>query len=98
MAVGGQQFGMGPLLDYRALPEDEDPVEALHPDKLMSDHEQRLAALQPIDRIANQGRGFGVHRRGGLVQNEDRGPANHGARQAEALALSAGERATALAE
>ena len=64
----------------------------------MRDNEYRSAGKQPIYGFLDKSLRFGIERRRGFVENENGRVDEKGARDRDALALSAGETRAALAE
>ena len=76
----------------------EDLVGAADGGQAMGDHDRRLALHQPVQRVEDELLAFRVQARGGLVQDQDRQVADQGARDGDALLLSARQRDAALAD
>ncbi len=89
---------MRSLLGDVAVEEDEDLVGAAHGRKAMGDDDRRAATLQPVEGGLDLGLGFGIERRGRLVEEDDRRVAEEGAGDGNALALAAGKFGAALAK
>src|SRR5438309_4380173 len=97
-AVGGEQLGVGATLPEAPVLEHHDQIGVLDGREPVRDHEHRAVPHEAIDRVLNEPLRLGVELAGGLVEDEDRRVAQHGARDREWVALAAGEPRAALAE
>src|SRR5260370_5484954 len=86
---------MRALLAETALVEDEDAVSMLNGAEAVRDDERGAAAEQAVEGIADLQFGFGVHARGGFVEDEEAGIVGEGAGEIDELALADGERGAA---
>ena len=89
---------MGALFDDAALIHHHDPVAGQNGREPMRDHQRGAVAHQFLQRGLHQGLGFGIERRSGLVEQQQRRVAQDRARDGDALALAARQRDAALAE
>src|SRR5229473_8434659 len=89
---------MRALLAKTALVEDEDAVSMLNGAEAVRDDECGAAAEQAVERIADLQFGFGVHARGGFVEDEEAGIVGEGAGEIDELALADGKRGAALVD
>ncbi len=96
--VGGDQGGVGALLDDAALIHHHDAVAGQHSGEPVGDHQRGAVAHQFLQRGLHQGLALRIERRGGLVEQQQRRVAQDSARDRDALALAAGQRDAALAE
>src|SRR5215510_10921613 len=85
-----------PLFDHMAVFQNQDQVEFFHRGKMVRDDQRGLAMLQPFQGVVNEHGRFGVHRRGGLIEDQSRWSLDDCARQTQALALAARKRRAAL--
>src|SRR5260370_35296726 len=89
---------MRALLAETALVEDEDAVSMLNGAEAVRDDERGAAAEKAVEGIADLQFGFGVHARGGFVEDEEAGIVGEGAAEIDELARADGERGAALFE
>jgi len=89
---------VGSTLEDLALFYDENLVGATDGGEAVGDHEGGAALHEEVEAVLDEGLGFGVERARGLVEYEDAGVGEDGARDGEALALTAGELDAALAD
>ena len=97
-AFFAQQFTMRPDLDHTSLVEDDDAICILHRRQSMRDNDCRSPAHQRFQPGLHVPLRFRIERRGRLVQDQDRGVLQQGARDGDALALPAGQRDAAFAD
>ena len=86
-----QKLLMRALLDDAPVFHDHDQVCADDRGEAMRDHHGRAIAHQALQCLLNDLLGLTVQRRRRLVQKEDRCILDHGARDAETLALTTGQ-------
>jgi hypothetical protein len=91
VAVGGQQLGVGAAFDDASLIHDQDQIGLFDGRQAVGDDQRR-----PAGHHLGRGRldvpfGFGVERRSGLVEDEDRCVLEQRPGNGQALALAAGE-------
>ena len=89
---------MGCRLDDAAVVHHHDAVAHLHRGQAMGDDDGGAVLHQPLERVLHHALALGVERRGGLVEQQQRGLAQQGAGDRDALALAAGEPDAALAQ
>ena len=88
-----QQLRVRALLDHAALVQHQHLVGVFDGRQPVRDDQRRAVGHQVVERVLHQAFGFGVERGGGLVEDQDRRVLQHRARDREALALAAGQRA-----
>jgi hypothetical protein len=98
VAVQGQQLGVRAALDDAALVHHQDDVGALDGGQAVGDHQRGAAAHDAVERGLDVALGFGVERRGGFVEDEDRRVLQQRPGDGQALALAAGEQHAVLAD
>jgi hypothetical protein len=81
-----------------AVGQDQHPVGHVQDFVGMADEKYGRAVLQPTQRRQQMGDGDGVQVIGGLVQDQELGPAHEGAGQRDPLALAAGQESPVLAD
>src|SRR5579864_6339092 len=96
-AVGCKQLVVSSLLDDLSISNDKDQVGAANSAQMMRNQHGSSALHQAIQRFHHGLFGLGIEARRGLVENKNRGVANDGARDGDALPLSSGEGRAALA-
>ena len=89
---------MGAVGDDLALVEDEDLRCVADRGKTVGDDQHGFADDQLLERELDGGFALAVEGAGGFVEDEDRGVAEEGAGEGEALLLAAGEPGAALAD
>ena len=89
---------MRAALDDAAVVEDDDLVGVAHRGEAVRDRDHRPALREPLERGLHRALGLRVERRGGLVEDEDRGIAQDRPRDRDALLLAAREPVAALAD
>ncbi len=82
---------MRPPLADPPLVEDEDLVHVLHGGEPVGDHDRGPAPQQHAQRVLDELLGLGVHRRGGLVEDQHPRVVGEGAGEREQLLLAHGE-------
>src|SRR5665213_1318359 len=97
-ALGAVQGCVGSALDDAACLDDQDLVRSANRRQTMGD-DKRCAVLHEIAEAAlDESLGLGIEGAGGLVEDEDAGVGENGARDGNALPLSSGELDAALAD
>src|SRR5271166_4674927 len=86
-----QQFAVAAAFDDPAVIDDADLVGLRHGRKAVGDDNGRAALAQSVKRLLDRLLGFGIERRGRLVEQNDRRVLEEGAGDGDALALSARE-------
>ena len=89
---------MGSALDHAAVVEEEDLVGVPHRGEIVRDQDHDAAGAQLAQRFANQPAVLLVQARRGLVEDQDRRRAHHGAGDGDALALPVRQQLAALAD
>lgn len=97
-AMMGHEFGMGAALDDAAMVEDHDAVGSHDGGEAMGDNHSGTAVQHIVEGGLQETFVLGVERRSGLVEDEQIGVTQQSTGNADALTLSAGEEASALAE
>lgn len=82
---------MGALLDDASAVEDDEAVHAGDGAQAVGDHEGRTSVHQPPQGVLDQEFALRVQRAGRLVEQQDRGVAQDGPGEGDALALTAGQ-------
>jgi hypothetical protein len=96
--TGTGQLVVAALLDDAALVHHHDPVRSPDRRKAVGDDQRGTGGHQPVERILDQPLAFGIQRRGGFVEQQNRRVAQQGAGDGHALALTAGKARAVLAE
>ena len=92
------QFDVRAFLDDALAFQDDDLVGVADGGEPVGNDDGRAARHQPFQRLLDEQFGFGIHRGGGLVQDQDRAVFQDRARDRKALLLPAGELDAALAD
>ena len=98
VAAQGDQLVVAATLDDFALVHDADLVRAADGGEAVGDDDRCAVAHEAFQCLLDEPFRFRVERRGGLVEDEQRGILEDGAGDADALALAAGELAAAVAD
>ncbi len=77
---------------------DDDAIGMLDGGQTMGNHERGAITLQRLERFLHAPLGFGIERRGGLVQHENRRVLQQGPRDGDPLLLAAGKLRAAIAD
>src|SRR5690349_1041231 len=93
-----EELVVGAALDDRAVLYREDDIGVSDRREAVRDGDRGSALDQGLERLLDDALTFGVQRRGGLVEDEDRRVFEDHARDREPLALSTGEPVAALAD
>ncbi len=97
-ATLGHEILVGAHLDDALVLQHHDQVGVADGGEAVGDDDGGAALHQPFQRLLDQELGLGVHRRGGLVQHQDRRIFEDGAGDGQALLLPARELDAALAD
>ncbi len=88
-ATAGHELHVSAALDDAPALEHQDPVGADHAGEPVGKDQGRAAGHEPLERCLDDGLAFRVHRREGLVEDQDGRVTQEGARDGDALALAA---------
>src|SRR5690606_34099088 len=98
-AVAGDiEDRLGSICNHLALVHDDDPIDQIEHRTPVRDHDERLSGRGLAQARDQLGLGARVHHAGRLVEHQDRRVARQRPRDADRLALSAGEPLAALGE
>ena len=97
-AIDGDQFCVVAALDHAAVLQDENPVGANDAGQAVGEDQRGAAGHQAVERLLDHCLVLGIDRRQGFVQHQDRGVAQQGPGDGDALALAAGKFSPALAD
>ncbi len=97
-AAGGEELGVGASFDDAAPIEDEDGVGASDGAQAMGDDEGGSAGDEAIEGLLEAVLGEGIDGGGGLVENEESRVGEHGAGEADELALAEREGGASFAD
>src|SRR6516162_314557 len=86
------------VLAQPALVKDEDAIGVLNGAQAMGNHEGGASGKQAAQGFADLQFGFGVHARGGLIENREARIVGQGAGEVDELALADGKRGAALVD
>lgn len=98
MAFFCHELAVRTLLDKAAILEDQNLIKLVHSEELMGDHDGCLTCLETSHCVAYQRCRCRIHGGCRLIEDEDRGLLDDGARQADPLPLSSGQRVSSFAE
>src|SRR3954462_2639927 len=97
-AAAAQQIVVPAALDDLAGLDHQDGVGVHDRVEAVGDDEGRAVLAEVLDRLLDLALGFGIERRGGLVEQDDRRVADQRARHGDALALAARQLRAVLAD